>query len=382
MVKNDALIIGAGVPGLALAILLGNAGLRVTLADSGPMIPPYDPNKPDGRTVALMGGSIDILSGAGIAEDIKTFGSPLKRMAVVDDSRFPSGEDNMIEQVFDAAEMKREAFGWNVPLPALRAALHAQIKKNKNVTFLPNTGFEKIEKDYTVLIGADGRESGVRKSAGIEAEKKPYGQTAITCVISHTRDHRHTSTEFHRPGGPFTLVPMQNKTSAIVWVEKDDDAKAFLKLPRAGFIHALQERTRGKLGTITLETNPVSWPLEYIRSKSLIASRTALTAEAAHVLSPIGAQGLNLSLRDVRDLADTLIAAHDAGLDIGSDTVLAEYARKRSGDIISRTAAIDFTNQMVANESEPLRALRRLTLRALSLPGPLRKLVMKKGLAA
>lgn len=382
MTKNDALIIGAGVTGMALAVLLGSAGLRVTLADAGPAVPAYDPAKPDGRTVALMGGSIDILNHTGIADFIKTHGAPLKRMGVVDDSRFPRGEDNMVEQVFDSAEVGREAFGWNVPLSALRAALYDQIKKQKNILFTTGTPFADITADYRLLIGADGRNSAVRKYAGIEVTKKPYGQTAITCVIGHSRDHRNTSTEFHRPGGPFTLVPMQGKTSAVVWVEKDADANGFLKLPRPAFTAALQERTRGLVGQITLESNPVSWPLEFVQAARLTAPRTALVAEAAHVLSPIGAQGLNLSLRDVRDLADTVITAHRAGLDIGSDTVLGDYARKRQPDIASRSTAIDFTNQMVANDSEPLRALRRLALRAMSLPGPWRKVMMKKGLAA
>jgi len=383
MSKCDILIIGAGVPGLSLAVLLGATGLEVTLADAGPAIPAYDPAKPDGRTVALMGASVDILARAGIEDAIRADGNPLKRMAVVDDSRYPAGADNMIEQIFDSAETGRDAFGWNIPLPALRAALHTQIKKYKNIAFMPGTSLSDLKTlKYDLLVGADGRNSAVRTQAGIDAFKKSYGQTAITCVIEHSSSHRNTSTEFHRPGGPFTLVPMRGKTSAIVWVEKDADAEAFLKLPRDGFTRGLQERTRDMVGSVRLVTNPVSWPLECLRSEKLAAPRTVLVAEAAHVMSPIGAQGLNLSLRDIRDLADTILNARHAGLDIGSDTVLADYARRRSGDISSRTTAIDFTNQMVASNSGPLRALRRLALRAMSLPGPLRQMIMKKGLAA
>lgn len=397
MTKCDACIVGGGVPGMVLAVLLGSAGLRVALIDNAPPAPPLAEVKPDGRTVALMGGSVDSLAQAGIWPLLKAYGAPLKRMAVVDDSLYPAAADAMIEQMFDSAEIGREAFGWNLPLNTLRAALCARIQTIKTITHFTNVSLENFEqKDAHIfahisgcgiihaalLIGCDGRNSAVRTGSGIAAKRRAYGQTAMTCLITHSRSHNDSSIEFHRPGGPFTIVPMAGLQSAIVWVEKDDDAKAFLKLPRPAFAQALADRTRKRLGQIELLTNPAAWPLEYVRAEKLTGPRTALAAEAAHVISPIGAQGLNLSLRDVTALAAILLEASNVGLDIGSETVLARYERAREPDVATRSFAIDLANQAVASDTKAVRALRRLTLRALSMPGPLRALIMKKGLAA
>lgn len=383
MTKCDAAIVGGGVAGLVLAIELAKAGLDIALADAGAPPPPLKSVKPDARTVALMGGSIDIIKSCNIWQYIKAHIAPLRKMAVVDDSRFPAGSDEMVEQMFDATELGRSEFGWNIPLTPLRAALNAEAQKFKNIVFHWNTPFETAQKNWSpkLLIGCDGRESPVRKLAGISAKRHAYGQKAVTCIISHSKPHNDTSVEFHRGGGPFTYVPLQGNQCSIVWVEKDADADALLKLPKPAFIRALSDRTRGRLGKIDLVTNPASWPLEFLRAEKLTAPRIALAAEAAHVISPIGAQGLNLSLRDVKNLADILINAHALGLDIGATTTLDAYEKSRKGDVISRSLVIDLANQAVANDTPALRALRRLTLRALSLPGPWRQLVMKKGLA-
>lgn len=393
MANFDICIIGGGPAGFTLASLLAGSGLHILLADAAPPCPKLADVKPDGRTAALMGGSIQTLERAGVWPLLKDYGSPLKRMAVIDDSRFPAGADKMIEQSFDAAELGREAFGWNMPLTAMRAALNDHLAAFKNVTVTFNARmkmlehgdvtFEDNKKIHTSLVvGCDGKESAVRAQGGIAVKRKPYDQSAITCLIKHTRSHNDTSVEFHRPGGPFTIVPMQGDMSAIVWVEHTDDADALLKLPRAAFVEQLEQRTRGRVGKIEMIGNPAAWKLEYLRSSRLTGDRIALAAEAAHVISPIGAQGLNLSLRDVQTLSDIVTQGASLGLDIGSPTILNRYEKARHSDVASRSFAIDMVNQAVATDGPAMRALRRLTLRALSLPGPWRQLVMKKGLAA
>lgn len=397
MTNYDICIIGAGPPGLALAALLGDAGLKIVVADAGPAIPPLKDVKVDSRTVALMGASIDTLAAAGVWPLLQEYGAPLRRMSVVDDSAYPKGEDDTIEQTFAAYELDRDYFGYNLPLAAIRSGLHERLKKNKAVQVMTGAALKTFSADASsmmvtfengktlrckLLVGCDGRNSPVREQSGIAARRRGYGQQAITCLIAHTKTHDDTSSEFHRPGGPFTIVPMKGNTSAIVWVEKDADADAFMKLRKPDFTRALQDRTRGRVGKIELLSNPASWPLEYLRSERLTAPRVALAAEAAHVISPIGAQGLNLSLRDVAALADIVTGAHELGLDIGSPSVLAAYERARLPDIISRTWTVDIANQAVASDTGAVRHLRRLALRALSLPGPWRQLVMKKGLAA
>lgn len=384
MTKCDTLIVGGGAAGLVLALRLAKAGLDVAVTDTAAAPPPLKKSESDSRTVALMGGSVDIIKDTGIWPHIAPLSNPLAHMAVVDDSRYPAGTDNMVEQVFSATELGRPEFGWNIPLAPLRAALYEEAKKQKNITWFWETPFENAKNRISakLIIGCDGRNSAVREAACIKTTRRAYGQKAITCTFKNARSHNDTSVEFHRTGGPFTYVPLPDNHCSVVWVEKSADADAFLKLDRQAFTEALEARTRGRLGKIKLVTNPSAWPLEYLRAEQLTAPRIALAAEAAHVISPIGAQGLNLSLRDVACLAGIIIDAHENGLDVGSPTTLARYEKARKGDVLTRSFTIDLANQAVASDTTLLRSLRRLTLRALSLPGPWRQLVMKKGLAA
>lgn len=390
MDNTEVLIVGGGVPGLALAALLKARGIDVRVADGGDMPDPATTGITDGRTVAIMGDGIALLRQTGIWDAIAPHACPLRKMAVVDDSKFPRDAKTMIEQVFDAAELGREQFGWNLPLSMMRAQLGrnvpvlarhalARLEQGKNtITARFSNGHAVTAK---LVVGADGRKSSVREAAGIKTSSREYGQMAMTCVVSHTGSHNDMSTEFHRSGGPFTIVPMPSRHSAIVWVERDADAKTFLAMPKQTFCAALQERTRGRIGAVSLVTNPHGWPLATLTAQKVTAPRIALMAEAAHVMSPIGAQGLNLSLRDVGALARIVGDAVNLGLDMGAPSVLAQYETARTGDIGSRTFAVDLLNRAVATDHKGIAALRRLALGNLDTLAPIRSFLMHEGLS-
>lgn len=390
--KTEVLIIGGGIAGLTLAALLGGAGLEVCLVDAAPPAPDKTPPL-SARTVALMQTSLNVLRQAGIGDSDAAFGTPLKTMRIIDDSAAGAAP---VTLSFDAEEIGMEAFGTNIPNDVLRTALLNRLKTMGTVTLCcpgrlqsysaqGQTVTATLEDGRIVtaalIVGMDGAQSRVRQIAGIEASSHDYGQTAMTCLIDHSRPHGFTSTEFHRPGGPFTLVPMPGNRCSVVWVEKADDAKNFLALRRQDFEKALQERSRDLVGRIALASNPESWPLKKLSARRLTAPRVALAAEAAHVLSPIGAQGLNLSLRDVAVLAETLADAARRGEDIGGPLVLDAYAGRRRPDIVTRAGGIDAMNRIVSNNVVFLRGLRRTGLRALDAIPPLRSLAMHQGLA-
>jgi 2-octaprenyl-6-methoxyphenol hydroxylase len=383
MQKSQIAIVGAGIPGLSLALILANQNFNITVIERG-TLPESDKVKPSARTTALMQGSLDILARAGVWPAFKPHCTPLRQLSIIDDSTFPKGADNMIREDFKAEELGLAEFGYNIPLIAMTAALGDLARSHKNITILENTTITQDDDailNADLIVGADGRKSIIREWAGIKAQEKYYDQTAITCVISHTLPHNNTSTEFHRSGGPCTFVPYGENTSAVVWVEKTDDADAIFKLPKQNFIQALQDRTREILGQIDLIVPPESWPLMTLKTDRLIAPRIALIAEAAHVLSPIGAQGLNLSLRDVGALADIIIVAQLANRDVGCESVLKKYERDRRRDIAPRVIGIDLFNDMIANDNIFIRGARRLGLQAIRHAGPLRTILMRAGLA-
>lgn len=390
--NTDVLIIGGGIAGLALAAILGQAGIRIHIVDPFPPAPLKD-TKPSGRTIALMQGSLNIIRASGVWDKISSHATAMETMRIIDDS---APGQKTLEVEFPASDIGLKEFGFNVPNSVLRAALFDKLHTIKNVMLDMPNALETYEvqdgvitaslKDgktihARLIVGADGKKSRVREIAGIGADTHDYGQSAVTCVINHSRSHNNTSTEFHRPGGPFALVPLQGNQSSVVWVERSERAEELKRLKKDEFIQTLQDATNNILGGVTLESGPECWPLSSLKAKSLTAPRMALMAEAAHVMSPITAQGLNLSLRDVAALAETIADSLRLGLDIGSKAVLDKYEKRRRIDINTRVFGIDRLNKIVSTDLLPLKDLRRTGLKAVEKIEPLRKLAMQQGLS-
>lgn len=382
-------IAGAGVAGLTLACLLAEAGLSVVLID--PAEKPVAA-KPSGRTVALMNASLNILKAAGL-QTPENLGNPLRIMKIIDDS---AARRDPLESSFAASDMGLPQYGFNIPGDPLVKALHDRAQTLPSLTIRNGQSFErqtlsaghieitlKSDENFAaqILVGADGRKSAVRESCGIGVKHHDYGQSAITCLIGHSRPHLDTATEFHRSSGPLAFVPMKGNFSSVVWVEHTEKAEALLKLRQEEFRTALEKASAGILGTITLETPPEMWPLCSIQAERLSAPRVALIAEAAHVLSPITAQGLNLSLRDVAALAETVVDAARAGIDIGSAAILKIYEGRRKVDTASRVAGVDTMMRLVSVENGFLKNLRRTGLQVVATLPPLKSFAMEQGLA-
>lgn len=389
----DIVIVGGGIAGLTLAKLLSDQGVDIHLIEPKPP-KSFKDTPTTGRTVALMQTSLNILNAAGMNDFYTKYGTKMEVMRLYDDSI--SGQDPIISE-FEAFDIGLPYFSMNIPNNPLRAKLYEHLQTNKNVTIHENCQLDSFENnsdhniqarldnghliDAQLIVGSDGRESLVRKIANIPTTRKLYGQTAITLVINHSKSHQNISTEFHRPGGPFAIVPMKGNQSSIVWVESTDKADALLKLPKNAFENTLQDATKGLLGAINMETTPEGWPLCSIKAKSLIADRVALVAEAAHVMSPITAQGLNLSLRDVATLAETIIDAMRVGEDVGKQATLKTYASRRRADIGTRTFGVDTLNNLVRTERAPIKDIRRIGLKMIDKFSPLKMLAMQHGLA-
>lgn len=390
---HDVIVSGGGTPGLALGLILARAGLSVGIIDPAPLST-FTLKPPEGRTAALMQSAIATLKRTGVWEDAQDHGAPLRILRIIDDST--GSEKNQIETDFPASDIHLDYFGINMPNNILRALLARAAHAHKNITLHDQRSLSDFTVDdfgvrvalsdgkmlrARLLAAADGRHSLVRAQSGIEVWQHDYGQKAITCLIEHSGSHDHISTEFHRPGGPFTLVPLPGHQSSVVWVEKDEDADHFMRLNKQDFTQALQDRTYGRLGQISLRTAPQSCSLLGLRAHSLVAKRVALLAEAAHVLSPLGAQGLNLSLRDVECLADNIIQSAQTGIDMGAQAPLQSYERARRADIYLRSLGTDGLTRIVSHSSRPLHEMRRAGLKTLSLVEPLRLFAMQQGMA-
>lgn len=388
--RADIIISGAGIAGLTLASILAKSGFQIHIIE--PHLPtPVKKTAVTGRTVALMQSSLNVLKAAGIEQFFNDHGTKMEVMRIIDDS-IPNQKHIVCE--FDSFDIGFPYFSMNLPNNLLRSTLFEHIQTFENVTvhhtalrrFL-TTPIVQVELENgefisaQLIIGADGRQSKVREIAGIKSVKKDYQQSALTCVINHSKSHNFTSTEFHRSGGPFALVPMQGNQSSVVWVAPTEKAESYLKLSKDSFEKVVQERTNDILGAITLETPPECYPLCSIKANTLTARRVALIAEAAHVMSPITAQGLNLSLRDVATLCETIIDSARLGQDIGNNTTLRNYEKRRSFDIKTRVFGVDQMNKIVSTNHQPSKDTRRIGLKILNKNSFLRTLAMNHGLA-
>ncbi len=383
----DAAVIGAGPAGIATGLALAHIGARVVLAGPPPKVRVA---RPETRTAALLTSSVDFLKRLNVWEALAPHAAPLKAIRIVDASRSPLRSQDI---VFEAKELGLDAFGYNIANTVLSEALYARaqivlarlapetvkaisIDDVARVT-LADGSFLSV----CLIAGADGRNSVCREAAGIEADETPYDQAAIASSFRHALPHDGVSTEVHREGGSVTSVPTPDPlVSSLIWVGGTAEIEALTTCNEEDFAANLQERLGDRLGKVSDPGPRASFPVIGLTAKRLAANRTALVGEAAHVLPPIGAQGLNLGLRDAGTLADCVADARRHGGDPGGPAVLASYARARQLDVMSRTVGVDFLNRSLLTGLLPVQAARGAVLAGLNAFAPLRRLVMRIGL--
>jgi 2-octaprenyl-6-methoxyphenol hydroxylase len=231
------------------------------------------------------------------------------------------------------------------------------------------------------VAGADGRQSLCREAAGIAVRRRELNQAALTFNVGHSRPHRNISTEFHTPQGPCVFVPLPGNRCSVVWVMSPKEAARLIALNDDELSELAEKQSHSILGRLRIEPGRHLFPLSIEQPRQFARHRVALVGEAAHVIPPIGAQGLNMGLRDAADLAGIVGAALEAGEDPGAAAVLKRYERARRADIASRTFAIDIANRSLLSDFLPMQSLRAAGLHLIGSFGPLRRLVMREGLA-
>ncbi len=387
----DVFISGGGIAGLITAAAFGSAGYSVICVDPAPPVTAEDARGADLRSTAFLHPSIAVLSAAGLWDRLAPHATALQVMRIIDAGGKLS--QARLTRDFDAAEISDQPFGWNLPNWLLKREIPARLAQLQNVQFLPGTGTATLlARDSQALvtltdsrhirarlvIGADGRNSVVRDALGIGTRTLRYGQKALAFAVTHERPHDNVSTEIHRSGGPFTLVPLPDRdgrpSSAVVWMERGPETARLRALSREDFGTELNIRSAGVLGHLTQATQLTEWPIISQIADRFTGPRTALIAEAAHVVPPIGAQGLNMSLADLGALIDL-----SAG-DPGSRKSLDAYHRRRRPEALARLMGIDALNRASMISSRPLRDLRAATLGGLYAIAPLRRVMMRAGL--
>src|ERR1700685_2069959 len=378
----EVAVVGGGPAGLVAAIALATAGV-----DTLVVAPPAEP---DHRATALLAGSVTALETLGVWPECMPHAAPLRKIRLIDATqrliRAP-------EVLFAAAEIDLDAFGYNIENRHLLAALEARAVELKlariagaalsiasdaaGVTIKHANGEARVK----LVIGAAGRRSPSRAAAGIETMRRAYPQTALTLNLAHARPHDHTSTEFHTESGPFTLVPLPGRRSRLVCVLDPARAAELAAMSDAEFSAEIERRAHSLLGKMTVEPGRGVFPLAIETADAFARERIALVGEAAHVVPPIGAQGLNLGLRDGATIAELVAEARRQNIDIGAPEVLARYDTHRRADVTSRSIAVDLLNRSLLTDFLPAQGARGLSLYLVARIGPPRRALMRAGVA-
>jgi 2-octaprenyl-6-methoxyphenol hydroxylase len=374
----EVAVIGGGPAGLVSAIALAAAGVDTLLV--------APPAEDDHRTTALLAGSVTALATLGVWDACLPHAAPLVSIRLIDDTRRLLRAP---EVTFAAAEIGLEAFGYNIENRHLIAALQdraAQLNipriaapaldvasDQAGATVTLDDGLARVR----LVVGADGRHSLCRAAAGIGTNRYAYPQTALTLNLTHCRPHHAAATEFHTEHGPFTLVPLPGRRSSLVCVLDPAGAAALFAMADAELSIAIERRAHALFGNMHVEPGRGLFPLAVETAHTLARDRIALVGEAAHVVPPIGAQGLNLGLRDAATLAE--IVADARGTDVGSPAVLSRYNAQRRADVTSRKIAIDLLNRSLLTDFFPVHGARGLSLFLVDRIGPLRRALMREG---
>jgi 2-octaprenyl-6-methoxyphenol hydroxylase len=378
----EVAVIGGGPAGLVAAIALASAGVDTVL-----IAPPAEP---DHRTTALLAGSVTALETLGVWPACVPHAAPLRKIRLIDATqrliRAP-------EVLFAAAEIGIDAFGSNIENRHLIAALEARAVELKlariagvATSITPDAAGVSIkhpdgETRVRLVIGADGRRSLCRTAAGIETTQRAYPQTALTLNLAHARPHDDTSTEFHTENGPFTLVPLPGRRSSLVCVLDPAHAAELAAMDDAELSREIERRAHSLLGAMSVEPGRGIFPLAIETAETFARDRIALVGEAAHVVPPIGAQGLNLGLRDGATIAELVAEARRQDIDIGAAELLARYDTQRRADVTSRSIAVDLLNRSLLTDFLPAQGARGLSLYLVDRIGPLRRALMREGVA-
>jgi 2-octaprenyl-6-methoxyphenol hydroxylase len=381
----EVAIVGGGPVGLTAAIALAGAGVETALV-ARPL------GAPDNRTTALLASSVTALDTLGVWQRCRDDAAPLRVMRIIDDTgrllRAP-------EVHFAASEIGLDAFGHNIENRFLLAALDARARALPSLTIIEDAAQAVTIEDTRVTItlehgpplaaslaiGADGRRSLCRQAAGIATDGQAYPQTALTFNLGHQRPHQNSSTEFHTPQGPFTLVPLPGLRSSLVLVVDPAQAARIGALAQSELAAEIERRSHSILGRIEPEPGRGAFPLAIETARRFAVARMALVGEAAHLMPPIGAQGLNLGLRDAATIGELVVAAHRDGGDVGAADLADRYDGSRRADVTSRTLAVDLLNRSLLSDFLPMQGVRGFGLFLMQRIGPLRRAIMREGVA-
>jgi 2-octaprenyl-6-methoxyphenol hydroxylase len=389
MASQRGIVIGGGAfAGLALALALRQGlgpDIPIIVADPALAVRPSR----DQRATAIVAACRRLFGAIGVWDEVAAQAQPILDMVVTDskleDATRPvfltfagnvePGEPfaHMVENrlLIDTLVTRAEAAGVDLR-PTMVTAFDSR-PDGISVTLGDGSVIEA-----SLLVAADGARSKLRERAGIATHGWDYDQSGIVVTVGHERDHQGRAEEHFLPAGPFAILPLTGKRSSLVWTETRSEATRIAALPDEEFHAELEQRFGLHLGEVKALDRPRAFPLGYFVARSFIGERLALVGDAAHLIHPIAGQGLNMGLKDVAALAETIVDAARLGIDFGQADVLDRYQRWRRFDTMAMGIATNALNLLFSNKSTLLRSVRDIGLGLVDRLPPLKSVFIRQ----
>lgn len=391
-ISYDIVIAGGGMVGASLACALAPIGYRVAVIEAHPFGGPGQPSYDD-RGIALARGSRRILGGLGLWSLLEGEAEAIQAIHISQQGRFGATR-------IHAREEGVEALGHVVASRVVGQALYTRLRQLPEVALIAPARISGLRADEEgvelqiqgvggaagrtvrgrLVVAADGRDSTLRKLAGIGSIQEDYGQTAVVANVTPGRPHANVAYERFTPSGPLALLPLSRGRCGLVWTHGSQQAQTVMEWDEAVFVQRLQVQFGYRLGRFSKAGRRQAYPLSLVRARQLTGSRLVLIGNAAHSLHPVAGQGYNLALRDVAGLAEILIDVARSGADPGGEAVLEGYARSRAGDLARTVRFTDLLARVFTNPWPGLSHGRAVGLMAVDLIAPLRHGLARHGM--
>jgi 2-octaprenyl-6-methoxyphenol hydroxylase len=373
----DVIIAGGGFAGGTLALALAKLtpkGFRVALIDAAPRDTGSAVRK-DARGLALSAASKSLLEAVGVWPALADEAQPIESIEITDSPLNASLRPHFLG--FDEEMTAGAPRAYLVEAGALLSVISDAVASETAIdVFAPDSVDDYATDAFGVharlargktlqaplLVAADGKRSRIRERAGIKSIGWSYPQVGIVATVAHERPHHGRAVQHFLPAGPFAILPLKGDRSSIVWTEDKVRGQALMAGEEEAFVAELTRRFGHRLGAIALEGPRQSFPLELRIARSFVADRLALIGDAAHAVHPLAGQGLNIGMRDVAALTETIIEALRLGLDFGRSVTLERYQRWRRFDSAFSATVMDGLNRLFSNDNMPLRAIRDVGL--------------------
>lgn len=371
--RTEIVIVGAGPTGASLAVALAKADFEVALVDARDAAAKA---RPDTRNFAVVTGSWRLLSAIGVAEKLAGKTQPLHGLEAIDGGTHWFGTPAVLFGDDDLPDRDEgEALGQMIEAPKLQAALDETIGEVANLTVIAPARFESFETGpghilvrleggqeirANLLVGADGIHSPVRHAADIPTEGRDYGKSVFAANVTLSRPHDGLARQLFTPDGPFATLPLLGDHANLAWYMKRGAAEALARCPIEEIEAELNHKFADFAGEMKIEGPVGSYPLILQIADAMYSERVALVGDAVRRINPLAGQGLNQGFRDVGALYDAVVEADRAGLDIGSEQVLAGYQASRRFEANSAALAMDAVDRLFSNDhmiTKPVRTV-------------------------